>query len=77
MQICKNRWAEGIIDIDATDIVSYEASIDQGEIPVSLKPEELSDLNIAWTHSKKEINSLYSDERDIQRELGISFLWNL
>ena len=74
LQICKNRWAEGIIDIDATDIVSYEVSIDQGEIPVSLKPEELSDLNIAWTRSKKEINSMYSDETDIQRELGYIIL---
>ena len=74
LQICKNRWAEGIIDINATEIVSYEVSIDQGNIPISLKPGALSDLNIAWTRSKKEINSLYSDETDIQRELGYIIL---
>ena len=74
LQICKNRWAEGIIDIDATEIVSYEVSIDQGNIPISLKPGAMSDLNIAWTRSKKEINSLYSDETDIQRELGYIIL---
>jgi hypothetical protein len=49
-------------------------SIDQGNIPISLKPGAMSDLNIAWTRSKKEINSLYSDETDIQRELGYIIL---
>jgi len=74
LQICKNRWAEGIVDIDVATIISDEVSIDQGDIPILLKPEELNDLNIAWTHSKKEINSLYSDEADIRRELGYNIL---
>ena len=74
LQICKNRWAEGIIDIDVTKIISDEVSINQGDIPILLKPKELSDLNIAWTRSKKEINSLYSNEADIRRELGYVIL---
>ena len=74
LQICKNRWAEGIVDIDIAAIISDEVSIDQGDIPILLKPKELNDLNIAWTHSKKEINSLYSDEADIRRELGYNIL---
>lgn len=74
LQICKNRWAEGIIDIDVTEVISDEVSIDQGDIPILLKPEELNDLNIAWTRSKKEINSLYSDETDIRRDLGYVIL---
>ena len=74
LQICKNRWAEGIIDIDVTEIISDEVSINQGDIPILLKPKELSDLNIAWTRSKKEINSLYSNETDIRRELGYIIL---
>tara|TARA_B100001079_G_scaffold45674_2_gene37012 strand:+ start:870 stop:3200 length:2331 start_codon:yes stop_codon:yes gene_type:complete len=74
LQVCRNRWAEGIIDIQTAGINSYDVSIDQGDIPILLKPEELNDLNNAWTRSKMEINSLYIDETDIRRELGYIIL---
>ncbi len=74
LQICRNRWAEGIIDIQAAEIISYEVSVDQGDIPILLKPGELSDLNNAWTRSKMEINSLYTDDTDFRRDLGYIIL---
>ncbi len=74
LQVFRNRWAEGIIDINVENITSNEVSIDQGDIPIILKPSELSDLNIAWTKSKKEINTLYDNEQDIRREFGYIIL---
>jgi putative nucleotidyltransferase with HDIG domain len=74
LQVFRNRWAEGIIDINVEDISSNEVSIDQGDIPIILKPNELNDLNIAWTKSKKEINTLYENEQDIRREIGYIIL---
>lgn len=74
LQIFRNRWAEGIIDIHGEDISGNEVSIDQGDIPIGLDPKELNDLNIAWTKSKKEINSLYENEQDPRRELGYILL---
>ena len=74
LQICRNRWAEGIIDIEVKDIISNEVSVDQGEIPLLVSPDELNDLNMAWTRSKMEINSLYADETDLRRELGYIIL---
>ncbi|MFQ6677648.1 MAG: HD family phosphohydrolase [Fidelibacterota bacterium] len=74
LQIFRNRWAEGILDISVENILSNEVSIDQGDIPILIKPEELNDLNIAWTKSKKEINTLFEDEQDIRREIGYIIL---
>jgi len=74
LQVFRNRWAEGIIDINVENVSSNEVSIDQGDIPIVLKPSELSDLNVAWTKSKKEINILYEDEQDIRREIGYIIL---
>ncbi len=74
LQICRNRWAEGIIDIEVNEIMSNEISVDQGEFPALYSPSELNDLNMAWTRSKMEINSLYLDETDRRRELGYIIL---
>ncbi len=74
LQICRNRWAEGVIDIETSAVISNEVAIDQGDIPVTYKPAELTDLNIAWTRSKKEINSLYSEEGDVRRGAGYIIL---
>lgn len=74
LQICRNRWAEGIMDIEFSAVISREISLDQGDIPIIMRAEELNDLNAAWTRSKIEINSLFPNEADIHRDLGYTIL---
>ena len=74
LQICRNRWAIGILDINETIIVSNQLTVDNGNIPTLYSLNELDDLNEAWTEARKEITSLYNDENDIRRELGYDLI---
>ena len=74
LQICRNRWAIGILDINESIIISNQLAIDNGEIPTLYNLSELNDLNEAWTEARKEITSIYSDESDVRRELGYDLI---
>ena len=74
LQICRNRWAIGILDIKESIIISDQLAIDNGDIPTLYNLNELNDLNEAWTEAKKEITSIYGDENDIRRELGYDLI---
>ena len=74
LQICRNRWAIGILDIKESIIISDQLAIDNGDIPTLYNLSELNDLNEAWTEAKKEITSVYSAENDIRRELGYDLI---
>ena len=74
LQICRNRWAIGILDIKESIIISDQLAIDNGDIPTLYKLSELNDLNEAWTEAKKEITSVYGAENDIRRELGYDLI---
>ena len=74
LQICRNRWAIGILDINESIIVSNQLAVDNGEIPTLYNLSELNDLNEAWTEARKEITSIYSDESDVRRELGYDLI---
>ena len=69
LQICRNRWAIGILDIQKSEILSIDLTVDQGDIPTLFKPDELNDLNQAWTEARVDITKLYSDETDVRRDL--------
>ena len=43
IQICRNRWAEGIYDIPKTDIISDKSMIHQGKVPVLENADEYHD----------------------------------
>ena len=73
-QICRNRWAEGIIDIKSDKIISNEVALNQEDVPILMKPEELNDLNRAWTKSKVEITQIYPDENDPRRQYGYDLI---
>ena len=49
LQICRNRWAIGILDIQKSKVISIDLAVDQGDIPTLFKQDELNDLNQAWT----------------------------
>jgi len=74
LQICRNRWAIGILDINESIIVSNQLAVDNGDIPTLYSLNELDDLNEAWTEARKEITSIYNDENDIRRELGYDLI---
>ena len=57
LQICRNRWAEGIYEIKIADIVSRQVSINQGSLPDLATPNSFNDLEQAWIKSKKELLS--------------------
>ena len=44
IQTCRNRWAEGIYDIQMNEIVSDKVTINQGEVPDLANPDNFNDL---------------------------------
>ena len=74
LQICRNRWAVGILDIQKSKVISMDLAVDQGDIPTLFKPVELNDLNQAWTDARVDITKLYSDEIDVRRDLGYDLI---
>ena len=69
-QICLNRWAEGIVDIPLSDIISEEISIIQGGELIISSVQNYNDVEGSWRKNKEEINSFYSNETSIESILG-------
>jgi putative nucleotidyltransferase with HDIG domain len=76
VQICRNRWAEGILDIPSENITSDEVLVSQGEDGAATvaKPDDFNDLETAWTKARIEITNLYSDENDPRLELSYDLI---
>ncbi|MCH8011263.1 MAG: HDIG domain-containing protein [Candidatus Marinimicrobia bacterium] len=70
LQICRNRWGEGIFDITRDEIKSDLVGVVLTDAPELIEPNDINDLEKAWTKAKKEITAIYSDEEDVQREVG-------
>ena len=73
IQICKNRWTEGIYDIVVSDIASHQVMINQSDVPDLATPESFNDLQSAWTKARKELLSIFS-EGDFFRDLGYDLI---
>jgi len=77
LQICRNRWTEGIYDIAIKDITSRQVNVKQGSVPDLAAPSSFNDLERAWIKSKKELLSALLKEdvfRDIGYDLIIEFM---
>ena len=55
LQICRNRWTEGIYDISIENINTTQVNVKQGLLPVIADPHSFNDLEKAWIKSKKEL----------------------
>lgn len=73
IQICRNRWTEGIYDIPLVDIHSNQVTVNQGEFPDLASPTAFNDLQAAWTKARKELLAL-STENDAFRDLGYDLI---
>ena len=77
LQICRNRWTEGIYDINLKDIASRKVAVNQGDVPVLVLPDSFNDLELAWTKSKKEFLAALEDSdsfRDFGFDLIVEFM---
>ena len=76
IQISRNRWAEGIYDIELAGIVSRKVAVNIGndEAPELTDPGTYNDLQNAWTKARVEVTNRYPDEVDIRRDLGYSLV---
>ncbi len=77
LQICRNRWTEGIYDIPIKDITSEQVTINQGTVPILASPNSFNDLESAWIKSKKELISFFKTEnpfRDLGYDLIVEFM---
>ena len=76
IQIIRNRWSEGIINISFSEIISNQIAVNLNDLePSRLSQAELyNDIQEAWTKAKLEITTTYSNDYDIQRELGYSLV---
>ena len=73
IQICKNRWTEGIYDIAISDITSNKVTVNQSDVPDLASPQSFNDLQMAWTKARKELLSVFSNG-DIFRDLGYDLI---
>ena len=73
LQICRNRWTEGIYDISLQGIASNQVTVSQGDVPDLASPESFNDLQSAWIKARKELLSVFS-EGDVFRELGYDLI---
>ena len=73
LQICRNRWSEGIYDINIKDIFSRRVTVNQGDVPDLASPMDFNDLELAWTKSKKELISSL-DDNDAFRNIGYDLI---
>tara|TARA_B100000676_G_scaffold78531_1_gene78278 strand:- start:280 stop:2601 length:2322 start_codon:yes stop_codon:yes gene_type:complete len=73
LQICRNRWAEGIYNIAINDIKSDLVAVNQGELADLTSPDSFNDLESAWIKSKKELLSTFK-EGDLFRDLGYDLI---
>lgn len=76
IQICRNRWAEGIYDISKEEIISDEVLVAQNEndVPTPVKPDEFNDLEEAWIKAKVEVTNLFEREDDSRRDAGYNLI---
>ena len=73
LQICRNRWTEGIYDIKLKEIKSRRVTINQGEVPDLANPSNFNDLEMAWTKSKKEFLATFN-ENDSFQDIGFDLI---
>ena len=74
IQICRNRWAEGIYDIPKMDIISDKTMIHQGKVPVLANTDEYHDLESAWIRAKQELTQSYARPAEAQNTTGYSLI---
>tara|TARA_B100001123_G_scaffold410454_1_gene505586 strand:+ start:2426 stop:4762 length:2337 start_codon:yes stop_codon:yes gene_type:complete len=76
IQISRNRWAEGIYDIEVSEILSDQVSVLVGdeEAPTLSIPSTFNDLQNAWTKARVEVTNLFPEVVDVQRDLGYSLI---
>ena len=77
LQICRNRWTEGIYDIPNLDIKSNKIEVNQGNVPDLAFPRNFNDLDEAWIKARKELLTTFSKEdpfRDLGYDLIIEFM---
>ena len=74
IQICRNRWAEGIYDIPKVDIISNKTMIHQGKVPVLANTGEYHDLESAWIRAKQELTQSYAKADKAQNIIGYSLI---
>ncbi len=73
VQICKNRWTEGIYNIAISDIESHQVTINQSDVPDLASPTSFNDLQVAWTKARKELLAVFLDG-DVFRDLGYDLI---
>ena len=77
LQICRNRWTEGIYDIPNLDIKSNKIEVNQGNVPDLAFPKNFNDLDEAWIKARKELLTTFPKEdpfRDLGYDLIIEFM---
>ena len=73
LQICRNRWTEGIYDIPIESIESNQVTVSQNIVPDLAEPNSFNDLQSAWTKARKELLSSLPDD-NIFRNLGYDLI---
>ena len=74
IQICRNRWAEGIYDIPKMNIKSEKTMVHQSEVPILSNTDEYHDLESAWIRAKQELTQSYSIKNEVQNTIGYALI---
>ncbi|MEE9166793.1 MAG: HDIG domain-containing metalloprotein [Candidatus Neomarinimicrobiota bacterium] len=71
INICRNRWAEGIFDIEKSEIKSDQVAVDAGDVLELFKIGDFNDLEEAWgVRTKDELRNAYPEEDNILSKIG-------
>ena len=75
IQICRNRWTEGIFDISHEKIESNKVELNQGEVPDLTSAKNFNDLDQAWIKARKELLLAFPKESSF-RQIGYDLIKN-
>ncbi|MFQ6674093.1 MAG: HD family phosphohydrolase, partial [Fidelibacterota bacterium] len=71
VNICRNRWAEGIFDIPRKEIRSQQIAVIAGDVPEIMEIPDFNDLEEAWgAKTIDEITNYYPEEDNILRTIA-------
>lgn len=71
INICRNRWAEGIFDIDKSEIKSDQVAVTSREVLELMEIDDFNDLEEAWgVRTKDELSDAYPEEDNILGKIG-------
>ena len=75
VNICRNRWAEGIFDIPKSSIESAQVEVISGDILERLEITDFNDRDESWgAKTKDEITGVFPEDGDLYQKIAYEII---